>query len=94
MDHNSSDTSLVVKLVSVWTTVAIGWSNVDWARLASTAAFLVSCIFIGEWLWKRIFRPFAERQGLVKRRLRRSTDTRPADFDPLEKVNRIGRAGD
>lgn len=80
MDHqNNGDGSVGMwsRILSLWTTVAVAWQSTDWQKLASMAAFFYSLALLGEWVWKRFWRPAAERHGFVKRRLRRSTDEDP-----------------
>lgn len=62
------------RVVSLWSMVGAAWAAVDWARLASTTAFLYSLVLLGEWWWKRFGRPAAETLGWVQPRYRRRTD--------------------
>lgn len=71
MEQHTSVTSPGIKIVSVW--AAVGFTS--WADVAAFLAALYSALLIGEWLWKRIFRPFGERRGWLKARLRRKNDT-------------------
>ena len=59
-----------VKLVSVWAAV----SFTSWADVAAFLAAVYSLLLIGEWLWKKIGRPFCERRGWIAARLRRKGD--------------------
>lgn len=58
------------KIGTAWAAVGI----TSWADAASALAFLYTLLLIGEWVWKRAGRPFAERRGWVKRKLRRKED--------------------
>jgi len=60
-----------IKIASAWAAVAI----TSWADAAAALAALYTILLIGEWVWKKVLRPFAERQGLIKRVSRRATDT-------------------
>ena len=61
---------MVAKVGTVWAAVGI----TSWADAASAIAFLYTMILMMEWIWKRAIRPFAERRGWLKRKLRRATD--------------------
>ena len=69
-DHVSVDHP-VLKLATAWL-AAVGVGS--WSDFAALCAATYSVILIGEWLWKRVFRSWAERLGLVKPLLRRRTD--------------------
>lgn len=58
------------KIGTAW--VAVGITS--WADAASALAFLYTLILLAEWLWKRLLRPFCERRGWVKVRMRRASD--------------------
>lgn len=58
------------KIVAVWAAVGI----TSWADVAAFLAAIYSMILIGEWCWKKILRPFAERRGWVQRKARRADD--------------------
>lgn len=58
------------KITTAWAAVGI----TSWADAASALAFLYTLILLTEWLWKRCLRPFCERQGWVKRKMRRKED--------------------
>lgn len=60
-----------IKIVTAWAAVGI----TSWAEAASALAALYTLLLIIEWLWKRLARPFCERRGWVKRKLRRRSDT-------------------
>ena len=49
----------------------------SWADFASFLAALYTLLLIGEWLWKRLGRPFCERRGWLRRIKRRADDTIP-----------------
>lgn len=61
----------MIKIVSVWL-AAFGIAS--WSELAAALAALYSVLLIGEWLWKKIGRPFAEHHGLLARKARRASD--------------------
>jgi hypothetical protein len=68
---NQDDINMpVAKVVSLWTLIGI----TSWTEAAAFAGFMYSLLLIGEWLWKRIFRKLAERQGWVKPRKTPDTD--------------------
>lgn len=60
----------VTKVSSLWAAVGIS----SWSEFAAAAASVYSVILIGEWFWRRLIRSYAERYGLVSRRLRRKDD--------------------
>ena len=51
-----------IKLASVWAAVGI----TSWSDVAAFFAALYSVILVGEWVWKRAIRPFAESKGWLK----------------------------
>lgn len=61
------------KLGSVWAAVGVS----TWADFASMLAAILSFLFICEWFWKKLIRPFLESRGYVKRKRRRKTDDDP-----------------
>lgn len=60
----------VIKIASAWGAVAI----TSWADAAAALAALYTLLLITEWCWKKILRPFAERQGWLPRLRRRKDD--------------------
>ncbi len=49
------------------------WAAVNaipWGTIASIMAAAYTALLIGEWLWKKLLRPLAERRGWVKPRKR------------------------
>ena len=59
------------------TKIATAWLATlftSWADFASFLAALYTLCLLGEWFWKKLGRPFAERRGWVKKRLRRFND--------------------
>lgn len=63
-------TAPVVKVISAW--AAVGFTS--WTDVAAFLAAVYSLILIGEWLWKKLGRPCAERRGWIKRKNRRKDD--------------------
>lgn len=59
-----------LKLGTAWGAVGI----TSWADAASALAFLYTLVLLGEWLWKKAIRPFAERRGWIERKQRRKDD--------------------
>lgn len=59
-----------VKIATAWAAVGV----TSWAEFASALAALYTLLLIGEWLWKKLIRPFCERRGLVQRLHRRKDD--------------------
>lgn len=51
----------------VWVAV----NSIPWATVASIAAALYSVLLIAEWFWKKLWRPFLERRGWIKKLRRR-----------------------
>lgn len=68
--HQSTVTAPVVKVISVW--AAVGFTS--WADVAAFLAAIYSLLLIGEWLWKKLGRPFCEMHGWLKRKQRRVSD--------------------
>ena len=62
-----------VRLGTVWGAVAI----TSWTDIASALAAIYTLLLMGEWLWKKAVRPLMEKHGLLKRKQRRATDTKP-----------------
>ncbi len=66
MDHQNDVTgevsAPVFKLVTAWIAVSI----TSWAEAASFLAAIYSAILIGEWVWKRLLRPWCVRHGWVR----------------------------
>lgn len=63
-----------IKIASAW---AAWWASVgitSWSDVAAMLAALYTALLIFEWMWKRVFRPFAERRGWIKRLSRRRED--------------------
>ena len=60
-----------VKIATAWFATLF----TSWADVTSFLAALYTLLLLGEWLWKRCGRPFAERHGWVKRVKRRADDT-------------------
>lgn len=59
-----------VKIGSAWLLVGI----TSWADFAAALAALYSALLICEFVWKKVMRPFGERMGWLKRRMRRKED--------------------
>lgn len=72
IEQHSSVAAPGVKLVTAWAAVGI----TSWAEAASALAALYTIILIGEWLWKKLVRPFLERRGWIQRLARRREDHR------------------
>ena len=60
----------VAKVVSLWAVIGV----TSWTEAAAFAGFVYSMILIGEWVWKKLIRPLAERRGWVKERRTPDTD--------------------
>ena len=72
-EYHSSVDAPMFKIVSVWL-AAIGIAS--WSELAAALAALYSILLIGEWFWKRFWRPVLEDRGIIKRLRRRRDDQR------------------
>lgn len=57
------------KVVSLWALIGI----TSWAEAAAFAGFVYSLLLIGEWVWKKLGRPFSERRGWIKPKRRPDT---------------------
>lgn len=44
---------------------------IPWGNIASMAAAAYTLLLITEWFWKKLWRPFLERRGWIKRQKRR-----------------------
>lgn len=64
-------TVVVAKLGSVWASVGVS----TWSDAASMFAAILSMLFILEWFWEKIIRPFLEDRGVMKRKRRRASDS-------------------
>ena len=58
------------KVISLWAVIGI----TSWTEAAAFAGFIYSMLLIGEWVWKKIARPFAERRGWVKPKTQPDSD--------------------
>jgi len=73
MDTAEQTTSVAspgIKIATAWAAVGV----TSWAEFASVLAALYTMLLIGEWLWKRLIRPFCEKHGWVQRLQRRKSD--------------------
>lgn len=59
-----------LKIATAW--LAVGFTS--WAEFASFLAACYTGLLIGEWFWKKFWRPALERLGWLKRQRRRATD--------------------
>lgn len=48
----------VAKIVTAWAAIGV----TSWAEAASFAAFLYTILLIGEWLWKKLLKPWLHRR--------------------------------
>lgn len=71
MEQHTSVNHPIAKIVTAWL-AGIGVSS--WSDFAAMCAATYSVLLIGEWLWKRFGRPYAEARGWVVPRLRRKAD--------------------
>lgn len=72
-EQNISVDHAGLKITTAWVATAF----TSWAEFAAFLAAIYTMCLLGEWLWRKILRPFAERHGWVKRLKRRSSDWRP-----------------
>ena len=70
-EQNTTVDHATAKLVTAAGATIFGMSISDAAALA---ALLYTSLLIGEFIWKKFLRPFAERQGWVKPLRRRASD--------------------
>jgi hypothetical protein len=74
-DHANDISAPILKFGTVWGAVGIAnWADLAAAAqaLAGFAAFIYSCILIGEWLWKKGGREYMQRRGWVKPKAKKS----------------------
>jgi hypothetical protein len=57
----------VLKVLTAWLAV-VGISS--WAEAAAFIGFLYTLCLMGEWVWKRIVKPYCARRGWIERRKR------------------------
>jgi len=57
----------VAKVLTAWLAV-IGIAS--WAEAAAFIGFLYTLCLFGEWVWKRIVKPYCARRGWIERRQR------------------------
>jgi hypothetical protein len=62
MQDRSEIAAAVAKVATVWAAVGI----TSWADAASFLAAIYTAMLICEWLWKRVFKPIAVREGWLK----------------------------
>lgn len=55
------------KIVGVWAAIGI----TSWTDAASFLAFVLSALALGEYIWKKMGRPFLERMGYLKPKRRK-----------------------
>jgi hypothetical protein len=60
-DHTEQIASPAIKIATAWGAVGI----TSWADAASFLAFVYTLVLLGEWIWKRAGRRFAERRGWI-----------------------------
>lgn len=70
IEQHTSVTSPTAKVATAWMATLF----TSWADVASFLAAVYTLLLLGEWLWKRLGRPFCERRGWVKYRARRKSD--------------------
>ncbi len=71
---NSTDSTVaqpILKILSAWL-AAFGISS--WSEAAAVAAFIYTVCLLGEWWWKRFWRPTLESRGILQRKRRRKQD--------------------
>lgn len=68
--NDEGGVGLATRIASLWALVGI----TSWADFAAFVAAIYSLLLIGEWLWKRLGRPFAERHNWLARKHRRKDD--------------------
>lgn len=70
VDQHTSVDHAAAKVASVWAATLF----TSWADVAAFLAAIYSLLLIGEWLWKRLGRPFCEARGWLKPLRRRKED--------------------
>lgn len=74
MSQSSEQMTVEHPFLKAATALLAGFGVSSWSDFAAFVAAVYSMLLVGEWLWKRAGRPFAERQGWIQRRKRRVTD--------------------
>lgn len=72
--HSTSVDHPVLKAI---TALLAGLGVSNWSDFAAMCAAIYTICLLGEWLWKKFGRPFAENRGWVRRRKRRADDILP-----------------
>ncbi len=72
-EQNTTVDHAAAKIASVGVATLFGMTI---SELAALAALVYSCLLIGEFVWKKFLRPFAEHRGWVKRKCKRADDPR------------------
>lgn len=57
MDNDVANSG--AKIFAVWTAYGVS----SWTEAAGLLAFILSALALGEWLWKKVFRPMAVYAG-------------------------------
>lgn len=70
IDQHTSVNHSAAKVASVWVATLF----TSWADVAAFLAAIYSLLLIGEWLWKKVGRPFCEARGWLKKQYRRRDD--------------------
>lgn len=84
-EHLVSVSNPLFKAGSLWAAVGIGsWADIASAAqtFAAIAALIYSALLIGEWFWRKFWRPLFERHGWIQPLPRRRRD------DPGERWER------
>ncbi|WP_290872056.1 hypothetical protein [Aquabacterium sp.] len=62
MNQQDNIESPVLKVFSMWAAIGI----TSWAEFASFLAAIYTMFLMGEWLWKKLFKPIAVRHGWIE----------------------------
>jgi hypothetical protein len=62
MNEHSDIAAPMLKVATVWAAIGI----TSWSDMAAFLAAVYSLLLLIEWLWKKVFRPFAVWRGWVK----------------------------
>lgn len=62
MDDHTKIDAAGVKIVSAWALIGI----TSWADFAAFLGAIYTAVLLGEWIWKKVIRPFCIGRGWMK----------------------------
>lgn len=72
---NNQQETVAAPVFKVFTAWFAAYGISSWSEFAALMAALYTTLLIGEWLWKKLVRPFCERRAWLVRKRRNRYDT-------------------